>query len=222
MSVHYTLGDKKAKLMKDFGMEHKIRIDFEPNGKCTVLSQDGSLISSFQTPYELAFNSQYGTPISNDDQFLFVGTWYNGLYCYEISTGNLLWKKGPGRVRTIIPIDNYVIVEMQGRGIYKRTIQTGDLVTVVKMSGIENLFQISENEIFAGPKRNRSFVYQIPELIEKQTILNSVLNPNDSLTFVILDCHKAEGHLVVSGWEEYPHKDYLQKGSKSFERWISA
>jgi len=220
--VHRILGDKKAKQMKNFGLEHKIKIDFEPNGKCNVRSLDGSLITSFPTSYELAFNSQYGTPISQDEKFLFIGTWYNGLYCYEISTGKLLWKKGPGRVSTIIPIDNYVIVEMQGRGIHKRNIQTGDLVAELKMSGIASLFQIDENEIFAGPKRNRSFVYQIPELIEKQTILNSVLNPYECLSYVILDCHKAEGHLVVSGWEEYPHKDYLQKGSKSFERWISA
>jgi hypothetical protein len=181
---------------------------------------DGDFLSVFPTVYERVFNSQYGTPTSIDDKYLFVGTWYNGLYCYEITTGKLLWKKGPGKVRRIIPIENYVVVEMCDRGIYKRDIETGELVTELRMSGIECLFLISNDEIFIGPKKNIYYIYQIPELIEKYAIPGSILNPNVCLSYRVQDCHKIDDCIVVNGFEEYPHMDYSQKGARFFEQRI--
>jgi hypothetical protein len=205
----------------NFKPEIKIeRIEIESSGKINIFSAYGELISSFPTVYERVFNSQYGAPISPDGKYLLIGTWYKGLYCYDIRTGELLWKKGPGKVRKIIPIENYVIVEMCNRGIIKRDIGTGEIVTELKMSGIECLFQISNNEIFAGPKRNVYYVYQIPDFIEKYAIPGSILNPNECLSHMIRDCQKNEGCIVVSGFEQYPHMDYSQKGTRFFEQRI--
>lgn len=196
------------------------RIEIDSSGTYNFFSADGDLLSSFPTVYERAFNRQYGTPVSPDDKYLFVGTWYNGLYCYDITMCKLLWKKGPGKVRRIIPTEYYVIVEMCDRGIYKRNIGTGEVVTELKMSGIECLFQISNNEIFTGPKRNIYYVYQIPDLIEKHAIPGSILNPNVCLSQKILDCRKLEDYIVVSGFEEYPNMNYSQKGVRWFEQRI--
>ena len=95
---------------------------YDREGMLTVINQDGGIVNTFTTPASVAFNRQYGTPISPDGRYVFIGVWEKGLFCFSISEGRLVWKQGPGKVRKILVFDTVVIVEMCDRGIYRRNI----------------------------------------------------------------------------------------------------
>jgi len=192
---------------------------FDRDGYCKILNDDSEVVFSFQTIYSLGFNNQYSTPIS--DSKLYIGNWENGLYCYEIKSGNLLWKKGPGKVRQIEVFKDFLFIEMCDRGIYKRNKETGELLEMEKISAIESFYRISGDEIIAGPKYNKYSIFRLPELSISYEIPLKNLNYNNSLSFIIQKCIKLDSTLLLNGWEEYPERDYSKKGNTKFERKIS-
>jgi hypothetical protein len=197
------------------------RVEYDAHGLCRAYTASSDLVSQFPTVYELAFNSQYGTPLSPDGRRVFIGNWYRGLFCYSTVTGDLLWHKGPGKVRMIVPTADHVIVEMCDRGIYKRDLSTGELVAQVKMTAIEILLPISGSEILAGPTRGSYSLYSIPNLRELQRITSSLLDPTRCLSVTIREAEKKDNLLVVRGWEEYPGMDDSKSGVTRFERFVA-
>ena len=63
---------------------------YDREGMLTVINQDGGIVNTFTTPASVAFNRQYGTPISPDGKYVFIGVWEKGLFCYSISDGELV------------------------------------------------------------------------------------------------------------------------------------
>lgn len=143
-------------------------LQYGADGYLTVCNHEGEKVAEFQTVASVAYNAQYGTPASKDGQFVFIGTWERGLFCYSIKDQRLIWKQGPGRVRHIILVDDNLIVEMAGRGIYRRNINTGELLEVLKMPSIDKFSQLSESDLLAGPLRGKYIHYDLPSLQLKQ------------------------------------------------------
>ncbi|WP_347490982.1 hypothetical protein ABDB91_07435 [Desulfoscipio sp. XC116] len=181
------------------------------NGFCQVFSKSEDVISEFPTVCKVVEHTIYGTPISPDGKYLFIGTWDKGLFCYDIDNRNLKWKKTPAKVRQVIAKDEFLVIEMCDRGIYKRHIETGELLSEIKMSNIRFMYRISDNEIFTGTKRDKYFIYEIPSLTEKSVMKKSSLtNINIYEAINILDAKKENGKLVISGTEfEYSSEDAI-------------
>lgn len=196
------------------------RITYKTDGCCSIYSKDGVIISEFQTTCSPAYNHQYGTPISEDGKYLFVGTWEKGLFCYNIYNGNLVWKKTPGKVRKIFVQKEFILIEMSGRGIFKRDVITGDLLGEIKMPNIDFIYQISKTEIFTGLIRNKYYIYEIADLYEKGMIPLSMLNINECLSFIILDAKRDGCNLTIKGWEQYPNRNRSIIGVTHFSRSI--
>lgn len=195
-------------------------VRFDNDGFCQIISKTNKVLSEFQTVCSPPYNHQYGVPISNDGKFIFIGNWEKGLFCYSVYNGNLVWKQKPGKVRNIITTSDMLLVEVCDKGIQKRAVDTGDLISEIKMKNIQFLHAISENEIFTGYIKNKYFIYEIPSLYEKYSISEAVLNPNKCFSFNILKSIKENGNLLIAGWEQYPNMNYQINGITNFERTI--
>ncbi len=198
------------------------KLQYDDEGTVSVLNQDNKAISHFKTVAQVVFNSQYGTPISEDGQYVFIGNWERGLFCYSLTDGQLKWKQEPGMVRTVIPYKDLLIIEMANRGVYIRSADTRELVKVIKMSGLEVFIRISDKELFVGPKFNRYFIYSLDTLQPLYEISKKYLNINRCYSFVIKEVFYKNDELYIKGSEL--GKDMIYNPSEEhtpFERKVS-
>jgi len=200
----------------------KIRtLIYDTTGNLTVVNNKGEHILSFQTKAEVAYNRQYGTPISEDGKYVFIGTWEQALICYSLEDGSLIWKESPGKVRNIVVHKDLLFVEMADRGIYVRDIKTGRLIKEVKMSSINKLVLVKPTEIFAGHKNSTYFLLKLPSLEIKAEIKVKSLNINNCLSFIVLNAYYKDNVLMINGWEQYRNGNYNDTTQGSFERPVS-
>jgi len=200
----------------------ELAAEFEESGSCRVVTASGEFLSQFQTVFEPAFNRQYPPPFSPDNRVLYVGNWERGLYCYDVATGRLCWRKGPGRVRRIFPFSDGVTVEMAGRGVFRRSQETGEVTGLIRMGGIEIARELGGGRLFIGPYRRQYLVVGRDSLERLGTIAASVLNPDGCASFVIREVFELDGLIVARGFEEYPDGDYSRRGQREFTRRVRA
>lgn len=184
-----------------------MKIKFKDNGTCMTFTNSGKLIAKFKTPYEPVFNNQYGTSLSLDGGFLFIGTWRKGLFCYSTSTGELIWRHNPSGIRQIIAFKEFILVEMHGRGIFKRRLKDGKIIDIFKMTAIDFLFYLNRNQIFTGPKNNNYFV-MTPKLKIIRKISRNTIDPENHLSLIINGCKKSGKSLIIWGFKQYLHGKY--------------
>lgn len=195
-------------------------VKFNTEGLCHVISTSNILITEYQTICTPAYNYQYDIPITKDGKLMFIGSWEKGLYCYDIITGKSIWNQKSNKIRNIILADNELIVEVCDKGIYKRDIEKGNILSEIKMKNIQFLYPISPYEIFTGYIKNNYFIYEIPNLIMKYQIPEKLLNPSKAYSFNILDATMKDDKLSISGWEQYRNKDTKNNEVFNFERVI--
>jgi hypothetical protein len=199
-----------------------LRAEFDDAGHCRVFATTGYLLRDFGTAYVPAFNRQYPPPFSPDQRVLYVGNWERGLFCYDVDSCQLAWRKGPGKVRHIFPFEGGATVEMAGRGLFRRAQESGELTGAIKMSGIEVALRLGRDTVFTGPFRRDYFVYDLVSLKPLARIAEAELNPDRCLSFVIREVFELEGQLVVRGFEEYPYGDYAHEGQRGCQRRVRA
>ena len=193
-------------------------LEYDSEGRVCVYGRHDKLISTFKTCATVAFNGQYGTPISEDGRFIFIGNWDRGLFCYSTDSGETVWQQGPGKVRRILVIDNELIVEMADRGIYKRKTADGSLSFQLKMGSISTFTRINKDTLFTGPKRNVYFTYNIPSMEPNGEVHEREINVNDCLSFVIQDVFYRNTKLMAQGFENYEKRNYSNNNRQDFLR----
>lgn len=181
--------------------ERSVSAVFEADGNVEIHDVRGVRLARFQTVYQPGFNSQYPPPLSPDGAVLYVGSWERGLFCYDVARGSLKWRQGPGRVRGIFPFAGGVVVEMCGRGLYRRLQDTGELVDTAKMSGVEVVRRLSGEMLFAGPLRNRYLVLELSTLRRIGSVTDRDVNPLRRLSFVVRDAVGDLDQLIITGFE---------------------
>jgi hypothetical protein len=191
--------------------QHVAHVEFD-RSLCRTFSDANMLVAEFDTVYEPAYNAQYSVPLSTDGQLLYVPTWSRGLFCYDTHSGALVWRQGPGKVCQVEVVEDSLVIEMADRGIYVRDARTGRLVKEVKLASIQAFIRVSPTELFAGPKRNRYHLLDLPSLHISHEIPGRTLNPRGCLSFIVLEAHLTGDALVVSGWEQYPDGNYEPPG----------
>ncbi len=209
-------------LIINYEMSERIRkITYNTSGECKVFDVSGEVISQFKTICTIGYNQQYGTPISNDEKLLFIGSWERGIFCYEILTGKLSWKKGPGKVRRIIVSEDKLIIEMCDRGIYQRDAKSGELLKEFKIPYCDNMYVLSDKEILVGPKRNQYIILSTTDLSIIKQFHWSMLNVNESLLFSINTAKIENDYLLINGVEQYRNREETDEERYDFERVIS-
>ena len=200
---------------------NKMEISFDKEGHCLVQDSGGRRITSFSTIYSRAYNRTNRFVLSRKLGRIYIPNWERGLFCYDINNGVLVWKQGPGKVGTVEVVDDSLVIKMVERGIYVRDIEDGALANEKKMSGIRTFIRVSERELFAGPYRNKYFLFNIPDLEVKAEIPVSHINPSNCLSFIITDCTKDGGKLKVEGWEEYCDREESEQRLYFYDREIT-
>ncbi|GAB3791397.1 hypothetical protein GCM10028818_62150 [Spirosoma horti] len=195
-------------------------LQYELDGLLTVIDPQGQTVNRFKTVAHIAYSAQYGTPISKDGQFVFIGTWDRGLFCFSIKEQKLVWKAGPGRVRSIIVNDSFLLVEMACRGIYRRNPCNGELMEIIKLPAIETFKQLNTNQLFAGPLKGAYWLFDLPSMQPMKQVKTRDLNINNCLSYVIQDVYYRDQILLVKGFEQYRGRNYEDKESTEFERLI--
>lgn len=195
-------------------------LQYEPDGLLTVIDPRGQTVNRFKTVASVAYNAQYGTPISKDGQFVLIGAWDRGLFCYSIKEQKLVWKAGPGRVRSIVVNDSILLVEMACRGIYRRKLCNGELIEIVKLPAIETFKQLNANQLFAGPSKGTYWLFDLPSMQRVKQVKTRDLNINNCLSYVIQDVYYRDQILLVKGFEQYRARNYEDKETTEFERLI--
>ncbi len=171
------------------------------------------------------FNRQYGIPISEDGNKLFVGSWEKGLYAYDITSGKVLWRFKPGKIRNIFVQSKYLIALRAYTSIIKIDINTGELLAEIKSGTIEHIFNIGLPYVFADTIAGKHCVVDTEKMIIFKKYSSKITNPADCLSLMIQNVELQGGKLIISGIEEYPQKTLLEKhmhilGGKSFRRKI--
>jgi hypothetical protein len=206
------------KLPIHFDHEKIKTLEYDRDGILSVYGKDKNILCTFKTPASVAFNRQYGTPISKDGKIVFIGVWEKGLYCYSLMRGKMLWRQGPGKVRRIIVFDKELIIEMADRGIYKRNIEDGKKIQEFKMSSISTFRQIKPDQLFAGPKYGKYFIYKIPSMELLSTINKNKLNIHDCISFVIRKVFYRNDKLMIEGFENYKNRSRSNNNQQDFIR----
>lgn len=193
-------------------------LQYEPEGHLTVINPQGQTVSRFKTVASVAYNAQYDTPISKDGQLVFIGTWERGLFCYSIQEQKLVWKAGPGRVRGILVNGHTLLVEMSGRGVYRRDLYSGKLIEIIKLPSIDTFKQLNANQLFAGPLKGAYWLFDIPSMQPMKQVKTRDLNVNNCLSYVIQDVYCRNQIPLVKGFEQYRGGNYEDKEITAFER----
>lgn len=180
--------------------------DYE-NGICTVYFHD-------KPPKELhigcsTYNSQYGTPFSNDGSKLFVGAWEKelegvkkGLRAYDIETGSVLWRLDESRIRHIFVYSSYLITIKALANILKVDINNGSVLGNVKSGTIESIYDLGFPYILANTISGKLSIVDIEKMQVVKNYKWKELGPSIAHGSAILDATLRGNVLYVTVFEK--------------------
>lgn len=149
------------------------------------------------------YNSQYGTPVSNDGSKLFVGAWEKnpGLRCYSTEQCDTIWKINYGRIRQVFCFDDYLAVLKAQDALLKIEINSGKIIAQINSSSIENQYLLSKHLVFVESINNEFCVVNTQAMKITKEYPQSVLNPNKCKSFIVNHVELVGRQIIVSGFE---------------------
>ena len=184
----------------DHPVVSKIWADYSA-GITTVYYTNGSIRSLHAKC--TGYNSQYGTPVSDDGSKLFVGAWEKtlGLTCYSIEQDSVIWQMKRPKIRQIFCFDDYLVaLEAQG-ALYKINIQDGKTVARIDNGALEDQFCLSEHTVFVNSIGKEACVINTQTMQNVKKYPRSVLNPRGCISFTLNRVELSGGRLMIYGFE---------------------
>ena len=166
------------------------------------------------------YNAQYGTPVSDDGQMLFISSWEEGIVAYSILSNSVCWTLKCKRITSIVVGSSYLVALKKGEMIIKIDINTGRILSEIKSSTIERLFELNNDLILVAAVRGKLSVIDTGTMRIVKQYSKKVVNPANCLSLTIQKATLQNGTLTVYGFEEYPNGDYTACGCKDFLRII--
>ena len=197
----------------------------EYDGKCTVYYLNSA-------PRELSvycsvYNAQYFVPISNDGTKLFIGSWYKGLgnkkmglLAYDIMSGNILWRFAEGRIREIFVYTDYLIALKANSAIFKIDINNAVVLAQIKSKTIEAMFVLEYPFVLVDTIEGTLSLLDVEKMLIVKKYNQKIINPSNCLGLVILDVALQDKTLIITGYEEYPNRNFTIADKKNFRRVI--
>ncbi len=177
--------------------------------ECTVYYLNGEQYS-FRCGCDF-YNSQYGTPVSNDGERLFIGHWeYNkGLCCYSIKDNKLIWRFKGSKNRNVFVYDGFLIVIKAETSILKVDEKTGKISNEKRSGTIHKAFLIQDKYILVNNLKGRLTLWDTGRMQSVKQYDDHIVNPNNCLSFIINDVALSEGVLTIGGFESNPNGIYV-------------
>ena len=166
-------------------------------------------------------------PVSIDGEKIFVGSWERsyegvkrGLRAYDTETGTLLWRLDEGKIRNIFVYQKYLIAAKALTCILKVDIESGAIMDCLKSGSVEHIFDLGFPYVLADTLSGKLGLVDIEKMIVVKKYSSKVVNPSDCLSLVIRDAYLKDAKLIISGFEEYPGRNFNASGNKTFDRVI--
>ncbi|MDW7658152.1 MAG: hypothetical protein SCM11_13370 [Bacillota bacterium] len=193
------------------GIVEKLLCEYgeDNNSSCTIYFCD-------QTQKHLnikcsVYNSQYGIPVTNDGSMLFVGSWEDGLFAYDITSGRVLWRFRPGKIRNIFVHQDYLIAARAYTSVIKVDINSGKLLAEIKSGTLEHIFNLGFQYLFADTMSGKHCIIDVDKMLIVKKYDSKIVNPLSCLSLMIYDAVLQNNEIVISGFEEYPQKTFNSK-----------
>lgn len=196
-----------------------LECDFK-NKKCTVFFHR-------KAPKELhiecsSFNRQYGIPVSDDGSRLFFSDWDNGLWAYNLESGNIDWYSPSKHVTYLIVDSGHLIAVQQNRALLCFDIETGAIEKEVKSRSIQDAFMIDRKNLLVDSISGRLCAVSLPDLSIFKRYSDKIVNPHRCLSVLIQQIEFRDNMLSIKGVEEYPNHIMVQGQEKYFTRIIDS
>ena len=162
---------------------------------------------AFPKYYCSVYNSQFGISVTKDGKRFFTQSWRDGLFCYSLETGELLWRFKRKHAWKIILNDEKLVCFFKEWGAAAISVSDGMLINRYPLStdlGVCHI--VDETHMMLGPKRDTFSIIDL-DLNEQYRIPFSVLNPGNFFSFLIQKAEMKDGCLTISGCERaFDHK----------------
>lgn len=188
-------------------------------GLCTVLFRDGST-ASFVRKWEDYHVFAYGLCFSDDGMVMYTGDWMKGLFAIDSHSGETVWHYRPARIRDIFAFPEYLIALRYGCSVVKLDACTGELLGEFTGRSLVHCWRLDERHLLLDSKNGCLCVLdaETMEIVGKfrRSGAKSKVDPNNCLSLVIRRAWLENGKLHVSGFEEYPNRDFSAAGTTEF------
>lgn len=161
----------------------------------------------FPKMYDSTYNGQFGISVTKDGKRFFTQSWRDGLFCYSLETGELLWRFKRKHAWKIILDDEKLVCFFSEWGAAAISVSDGMLINRYPLStDLDECEIVDESHMMLGPKRDTFSIIDL-DLNEQYRIPFSVLNPGNFFSFLIQKAEMKDGCLTISGCERaFDHK----------------
>ena len=167
---------------------------------CTIIFHDKSckeLKLNFSS-----YNSQYGIPVSEDGRILFVSSWEEGLFAYDIASGSVIWHLKTSRITSIVVHPTYVSTQKYGESIIKLSIDSGKVLSEIKSGTIETQFHLGGPHILVNSIKGKLSVVDTDKMLVTKKYRPKIVNPSNSLSIIIQNAVLEKNELTIFGLED--------------------
>lgn len=165
-----------------------------------------------------SYNHQYGYPISEDGQTMFVSSWEKGLSAYDIQTNDLLWRLKRSRITRTFVYPTYVVTTRYGVALLKFDVRSGEVLAELKSGTIDRAWGLQAPYILVESYRGKLAVVDTERMAVVKTYQKRSVNPNCCLSLIIQNVQAENNTLTISGLEECPNGDMWARGQTPFTR----
>ncbi len=176
------------------------QIQFYHSGACEIHFVNGET-RTVNIGCKPAYNSQFGIPLSQSGELLFLGSWEKGLSAFETRTGKLSWHYKATRIMKIMLFDSYLVCVQYGKQLLKLNQQTGEVLGALQSGTIERAFRLSDSLILADKVRGKLSLVEADTLGIQKIYSKKEINPLGCLSQIIREATLQDGHLTIAGFE---------------------
>lgn len=141
--------------------EYDPTVDQNCSGSFTFLSRFGRTFA-YPVPTDWSYGSFHGLTLSMDGTKFFLQGWENGIRCFDLTNGRLVWKNRIRRTRNLLVSENTLVAVTGDRKLIAMSVDTG-LVTAER-TGFRQVIDVTEKLCMAVDREKRCF------LVDKDTL----------------------------------------------------
>ncbi len=187
-------------------------------GTCTVQYADGSTRTHMIGC--TVFNAQYGIPVSDDGQVLFVTSWEHGLRAVDAASGETRWQYPQSGLAQLILSGDRIFAHRLSKSLIALDAQTGAVSATLPLHDSDGIALLSPNRGLAWSNGGRARLIDLDTVTIARRYTGHEINPNRCLSVLIQSAAIEDDRLVLRGIECYPNGDYANATDYPFRRTI--
>lgn len=213
---------KKTPIAEASLVDKNSLFDIPKNRECFELTfsfRDGRTVMHDIAKYvvpDLPYLDQFGISVTEDGTHFFIQSWENGLFCFDMLSGELKWHHKKKKASHLIILHDVVVCQHRTECVVSLDLLTGAVRKRIPLSWDSTFLAVNDNRYLIGPKRGK---HQIID--EYFNIITSIpckdFNPNNFRTFIILEVNPAPNGIEICGFE-YTETDGNNMDKHRFSR----